>query len=282
MEAEHQGVRKGPRLAAEVAQIGDLEAHFLGDFPVYRLFDGFAGLHESRERGEHRRRPRHIARQQHLFALAHQHDDARRQARVDRQAAVRAALGAVGGVILGGGAATPAEAVVPVPLDDLLGASGKVEEIRFDTAKPCPQAGGGESFRRRTLGRERVAGAVVPAPQVVLVLHLQPHPAELVGGDRPWHAVFADGEHLLAQADEVEGIGEIDALGRRDFRHEARGACGEQRRSLACCACCYARIATIASRTRAECVGFAALPASPPRVPKFTRLNARLKESRWR
>ena len=51
-EGEHQRVGKGPGLAAEIAQVGDLDADFLAHLAHGALLDGFTRLHETRQCAE--------------------------------------------------------------------------------------------------------------------------------------------------------------------------------------------------------------------------------------
>ena len=49
MEAQHQGVRERPGLAAEIAQILHLDAGLFHDFPVHRLLPAFTAFHKARQ-----------------------------------------------------------------------------------------------------------------------------------------------------------------------------------------------------------------------------------------
>ena len=50
-EPDHQLIREGPRLAAEVPDVAHPDPGFLVDFPVYSLLQALAGIHEPREDG---------------------------------------------------------------------------------------------------------------------------------------------------------------------------------------------------------------------------------------
>ena len=151
-----------------------------------------------------------------------------------------------------------------MPLDDLFGAAGQIEEIRLHAAEPGAQAGGREALGHATAGRQRIAGAILPAPQIVFVVNVDVHPAELVGGDRARNTLFANGEHFLAETDEIKRFGQIDALWRRHFGDEARWGCLEQRPLLPCCYTCWRTNASVSDlllggkRSKAERRRFAA------------------------
>src|SRR5690606_22362159 len=58
-EADHERVREGPGLAAEVAHVRDLDADLFADLARDGLFERLAGLHEARQRAEEG--PREVA-----------------------------------------------------------------------------------------------------------------------------------------------------------------------------------------------------------------------------
>src|SRR5690606_41613643 len=79
VKAQHERVRKGPVLAAEVFQVTDLDIDLLHDLPTQRFHGRLAGLDEpgqgTEEAGSEVRR----TGQQHLLAPGDENDDAWRQ-----------------------------------------------------------------------------------------------------------------------------------------------------------------------------------------------------------
>ncbi|EEF25798.1 conserved hypothetical protein, partial [Ricinus communis] len=80
-ERDHQRVRERPGLAAEVAQLAHLQAHFLVHLAVYRLLDRFARLQETGQRGETPGWRIHMHRHQVGIVFTDQHHHRWRNAR---------------------------------------------------------------------------------------------------------------------------------------------------------------------------------------------------------
>ena len=75
MEADHQGARERPRLAAEVAHIAHGQPDFLADLPHDTGFERLAGFDESGQQREHPLRPHRLASQHRaVAAVMHQAD----------------------------------------------------------------------------------------------------------------------------------------------------------------------------------------------------------------
>ena len=161
--------------------------------------------------------PAGVARQQHFVLLAHQDNDARGQPGIVEQSAARAFLRSVDPVIAGLGTATPAESMRPMPVDDLLGATRKVEKRRINSLQPVPQPDGGETFRNRAVDNQRVAGSPLPASEIVLERHLDVEPAKLIPRHGPRNSSLTDTD------DPFPGEGEIKRVigfGTRRSRYE--------------------------------------------------------------
>jgi branched-chain amino acid aminotransferase len=136
-EADHQRVGERPRLAADVAHVGDLDPHLLTDLAADRLLERLARLDEAGERAEEPRRQVVAAPEEHPVAPPHEDDHRRRDAREAGEATPRAAPCELARGLLAGGAAAAAETVGAAPFEDVEGAHGE------------PRLGGGEGAEQR-------------------------------------------------------------------------------------------------------------------------------------
>ena len=90
LEPDHQRVRERPRLAGDVAHVGDRHADLLAHLAVDGLLHRLAGLHEAGDAAVHRHRERAAASQQRLAVALDERDHRRRQAWEREQPARRA------------------------------------------------------------------------------------------------------------------------------------------------------------------------------------------------
>src|SRR5262249_6619384 len=123
-EADHELVRERPGLAAEVAQVADLDPRFLVDLARDRLLPPLARLDEAGQHAEDRLSEGAVARQQDAILALDAHDHRRAEPREAQLPAARALHGALGLGPHGRLAAAAAEAVAALPLHDLAGAAG--------------------------------------------------------------------------------------------------------------------------------------------------------------
>src|SRR5688572_8623994 len=114
-------MRERPRLAAEVADVQHFDADFLARLARDRVFQSFAGLYESGQRGIPAFRPARLASKQHAaLAVGDEHHDRWRYRRVRRAAALRTRARAFVFTLGGRRAAAPAISMVAVPLENLI------------------------------------------------------------------------------------------------------------------------------------------------------------------
>src|SRR6185369_2283406 len=106
-------------LAREIADVLDVDAHFLADFAADAILDRFPGLHEPGERAVHRAGKSLGAREQQLGAAGDEHHHRRRYARIGDVAAGRAFLRPLAVAIARRRPAAAAEAVRAIPFGDL-------------------------------------------------------------------------------------------------------------------------------------------------------------------
>src|SRR4029453_14556423 len=89
LEAEHERVRKRPRLASEPAHVLDLDPGFLPHLAHNRLLDAFSGLDEAGEHAVDAAREVRSAREEERAVALDGDDHGRREARVEGEAAAR-------------------------------------------------------------------------------------------------------------------------------------------------------------------------------------------------
>src|SRR5262245_1333786 len=147
---------------------------------MHGLLDRLARLDEPGERAVHARRPTRVPREQDVLTAMHEHDDARRQAWIVDQAATLALVCAIDCVVAHRPAATSAESMVAMPLEQLLRAPGEIEERRLDAAEPASQADRRVALRRPTRRVHRVARAAAKTAEIDLGLRLDVEPAHRV------------------------------------------------------------------------------------------------------
>ena len=138
-KAQHQLSGKGPGLAAEVADILDLDRHFLGYLSMQGRFHRFAGFDKAGQRAVHPFGEAGGAGQQHLLAAGDQHDDARRDSRIPGQRAGRAEPGLLGGVVHRLSPAAAAKPMGLVPVQGLGGLAPEFEALVIDPAHEAAQ-----------------------------------------------------------------------------------------------------------------------------------------------
>ena len=125
LEPDHQRVRERPRLAGDVAHVGDLHPDLLAHLAVHGLLHRLARLDEPGDAAVHRHREGTARASRASLAALDERDDRRRQAREGEQAARRAAAGPLARRRLGGRAAATAEPRRAVPLHELHGSPGE-------------------------------------------------------------------------------------------------------------------------------------------------------------
>src|SRR5215210_4882042 len=193
---DHERVWEGPGLAPKVRKVLHLDPDLLAYLPPYGLLDGLSGLDESGEHAVHPRRKARRAGKKHLVPALNEHDHGRAQARVEEHPAARTLFREFGRSLKGPRPVSPAEAVRPVPLDDLLRLARQEEEpLTYDPPQPAqvpknhPPWGFGIGLK---------PGGPAPLPvqgsDVVPKGGAQP---ELLKGGRPGHAgrLFLVNEH---------------------------------------------------------------------------------------
>ena len=89
LEPDHQRVRERPRLAGDVAHVGDRHADLLAHLAVHGLLHRLARLDEAGDAAVHRHRERAAASEQRLAVALDERDHRRRQAREGEQPARR-------------------------------------------------------------------------------------------------------------------------------------------------------------------------------------------------
>ena len=123
METKHEAVRKRPRLAAPITNVGDLEANLFAHLADDCAFKRFAGLYETSEAAIHRCSKLHAASKQGFlvgtFAAGDQRDHRWRQTRERQHRARRTLHRALARSLNRWCAASTTEAVRARPLDDL-------------------------------------------------------------------------------------------------------------------------------------------------------------------
>ena len=197
-EGQHQAVGEGPALAAVVAQVLHLQAHFLGHLALDAVLQRFAGLDEAGEGAEHAGHEMRRASQQQLglppVAPPHQRHHGRAQARIGAVPAGRAAACALARLQLGGRAAHAAMAVGAVPLQHLRGAARHARQGRRHLHHGRAQRHGPPLGGRL---REPQCPAIQPVEPAEVVASLRPlRPA--FGRRRRHRQVFLQRQQQLA------------------------------------------------------------------------------------
>ena len=208
----HQAVRERPALAAVVAQVLHLHAHFFGHLAVQALLQRLAGLDEAGQRAVDARHVVRRAREQHFISVGphahcvrcpprglgrlgaarrrpapHQRHDRRAQARVGGVAAGGALAGTLVALQLGGRAAGAAEAVGAVPLQHLRGAAGHTHQRLAEGHHRGAQRHALEA-RRRLVQRE---GPAIDAIELAEVVACRLQRLEQRPRARPEHGALA-------------------------------------------------------------------------------------------
>ena len=122
-EANHERIGKGPRLAAEIGYVFDLDANFFPDFPLHAILKTFAGLDKTGQHAVKTGAEILVMRQQYGLILYHSDNDGRRQAGIKHGAAGRAAFGPFLPPLFCLVAASAAVAGQAMPVNDLEGAA---------------------------------------------------------------------------------------------------------------------------------------------------------------
>ena len=116
MGADHQRRGEGPGLAAQVADVGDVDAGLLLEFARDRRLDRFARLDEAGQRRIAARRIMRLAAEQQPAVMLGEHDHDRVDARIMFGAAVAAPARPAAAVGLGRWSADRAKAMAAVPV----------------------------------------------------------------------------------------------------------------------------------------------------------------------
>src|SRR5215471_6530591 len=88
-KGHHERAAEGPRLAGEIAKVGDVDADLLLDLAHGRLLERLAHFHEAGDGAEHAWSESRAARQQEAPIALDQDDDRRRYARIESETAIR-------------------------------------------------------------------------------------------------------------------------------------------------------------------------------------------------
>src|SRR4051794_26316452 len=170
-EAEHQRLRERPRLAGDVADVGDGDPDLLGDLPDHGRLGRLPGFDEAGQDGEPARRPdRLTAEHAAVTAVVDQHDHRGVRPREDLGAAHRVSLDPAGPLDRRRSAGERGEPVALVPLHDAhrLGqqAGVQVTELGTDLPEPGPAVDPSPADAERAGCPERGVGDVVGLAQV--------------------------------------------------------------------------------------------------------------------
>jgi hypothetical protein len=154
-------VGEGPRLAAEVARVRDLDAGLLPHLAGEGLFERLAGLDEAGEGAEEGRGELRRVSEERLVAAADEDDDGWGDPGIDGERAGGAAPAVLAGQALGRRAAGAAEAVRALEVEQLRGAARELPQLLGQPPEEPAQTAGFEVRRER--GVRRASGAAPAA-----------------------------------------------------------------------------------------------------------------------
>ena len=189
MEAQHHRMGKRPALTAHVLDIADFQLHFFVNFADQAVFGRLTRLGKPRQRavdpGDKARRPR----QQDLVATGHQHNHARRDARVAAQVTSLAEHRPLPRHLDHGLAATATKTVFPRPGADLRGIGQHfvqpVIALQHEAAQALPTASrhvaGGIEFEQVHRLAVKMADTVFGEHRQVLALEPFPREQRAIG-----------------------------------------------------------------------------------------------------
>src|ERR671917_100817 len=193
-EADHERVREGPRLAAEVPEVLDLDTDLLAHLAVDRLFYGLARLDETGEHAAQALREAGRAGEQDLIPPPHADDHGRADPRVVHHPAPGAPHRHLPLHGLRRPPAPAAEAVRGVPAHDLLRLPRHREKLLVHDGEDRAQV-----HERRALGRlhpiRHLRGPARPAVEVPDGLTKESFYSEIFQVGRPRHARLVPFEH---------------------------------------------------------------------------------------
>src|SRR5215210_8022928 len=165
-KADHERVRKRPRLAPEIAYVLHPDPHFFPYLANDGLLDRLAWLDEASEHAVEPLRKTGRTRQQDLSPPLDEDDGRWTEARVVHHPAPRAPLRKLSRHRLGPAAAAPAKAVRRVPTHDLPGPPSHPEEVLVHTEEEVPHVLEDHAFRRFSVSLDRPAGTPVEIPDL--------------------------------------------------------------------------------------------------------------------